>query len=380
MSLSKQPLRPRPLEALRGWLATGTLPCPSSEDEALALARAAGAQGLLGLLDEAWPADAALPAHGAPPSARVALREAHRELLVRGVGQLELAARAQRLLLERGLRALPLKGAAIAETLYDSVAHRPMDDVDLLALDAWDASLEALVDDGLRVCDAADHATVLVDRDTGFRVELHHSLTSCPGFFPVDRDGLWARSRPGRGQVPRLPAAEDLLAHLALHAAFQHGLVLSLVQFLDFRRLLERAAVPVAAAIEAAAAARAEAAVAAALEAAAIVVGARVPRALSAALGSRMPAGLRGALDRARLEPLLLVTPSEPGLARVRWALAKGRRAELVRGTLAPRGASGTPGGAGVWTATGRLVGLARRWLWPLAPARVGRRRLRPES
>ena len=40
--------------------------------------------------------------------------------------------------------------------------------------------------------------------------------------------------------MPELPSAEDLLVQLAAHAAFQHGLWLHLVQYLDFSRLLSR--------------------------------------------------------------------------------------------------------------------------------------------
>src|SRR4029450_5847578 len=90
---------------------------------------------------------------------------------------------------------------------------------------------------GFSVLARADHAWAFLDPLSGSVLELHHSVTSCPGLFPLDGPGLVARSREGSGQVRRLPAPEDLLVHLAMHASFQHGLVLSLVQWLHFRRL-----------------------------------------------------------------------------------------------------------------------------------------------
>ena len=85
-----------------------------------------------------------------------------------------------------------------------------------------------------------DHAWAFRDPDGHGILELHRSVVSAPGLYPLDREGLWARRREGRGQLRVLPSAEDLLLQLALHAAFQHGLVLSLAQWLDFRLVLER--------------------------------------------------------------------------------------------------------------------------------------------
>src|SRR4029077_6914730 len=127
---------------------------------------------------------------------------------------------------------LPLKGAALAESLYASVAERPMADVDALALDGWAASARALEDARFTGAERADHAWSFVDPVTRGLLELHRGVTSCPEVFPLDADGVWARSQAAPGQVARVPSAEDLLVHLAEHALFQHGGVLSLVQWL----------------------------------------------------------------------------------------------------------------------------------------------------
>lgn len=274
-------------------MASGALPPWESNEAGAALVEAAGLQGLAGLLHGAVAADG----RGWPDEAHDRLRDLHRALLARGVVQLELARRAQEILARAGVRSIPLKGAALAETYYPSVADRPMADVDLLALEGWPAAMGALHREGFRDVEAADHASALRDPVSGGILELHHSVCSSPGFYPLDAEGLWARSRPVGGQVGRVPSEEDLLIHLSLHAVFQHGLVLSLVQHLDFRRLLEQTPPDPDRVMALAIAARAEAPLAVALAAAAAVVAAPVrrdlrgPPAAPRAVGARPVAG-----------------------------------------------------------------------------------------
>jgi len=331
--------------SLRDWLVSGLPPAPPpGPAEARALFEEAGRQGLVGLLA------AASGVLGAMEDAvRAEWRQAARSLLARGVHQLDLAGRILRRLEARGLRALPLKGAAVAEILCDSPADRAMADVDLLVLDDVARAARHLEDDGFRLVERADHALALRDASTGGLVELHRSVTSCPGLYPLDADGLWARREEGRGIVPWRPSSADLLVALSLHAAFQHGFGLSLGQFLDFRRLLERARPEPDRVLEAAASARAEGAVLLALAAARAVLGAEVPLLMEAALAERVPRSLR---ERAQAllvsDPLKLVAPERPSLLRARWDLARGRRLELVRRTLVPTAWPGEPRRRGV--------------------------------
>jgi hypothetical protein len=318
-------------EALRRWLALGELPRPGSDSVAHALVAAAEEQGLAGLLlttvadDPHWPAEA-----------RDRLRSRARWLLARGERQLDLLSRTVALLAGRGLRSLPLKGAALLGSAYASPVDRPMADVDLLVLDDWTGAYRTLRERGYEEAGRADHAAALVDPEGAGVLELHWSVTSCPTLFPLP-PGLWERSRSASGV--RRPCVEDLLVQLALHASFQHGLVLSLVQWLDFRRVLEAAPAPAERLLwEIAKGARAERALDMALEAAALVVGApHVARAPG--LPSTMP--------------LSFVTPSVPRLAWRRWQAATGRRARLVRETLLPR-VPGAP--SGPWAAAGQGV------------------------
>jgi hypothetical protein len=291
----------------------------------------------------------------------MALRRAEQEDFAFGVRQLDTASRVQDLLGARGVRCLPLKGAALAERLYDSVAHRPMADVDLLVLDEWPLAVALLEKAGFAEQGQADHARAFLDPASGTVVELHRGVTSCARLFPLGIDAAWRRSRAGAGLVNRVPSSEDLLVHLSLHAAFQHGLALRLVQYLDFRRLLEREPPDPALLAQVAVGASAQGAVALALEAAHAVVGVPLGQKLQELTTDWLPSGLcRYVSSKLRVDPSAFFAPAEPALAWVRWQLAAGRRLALVRETLSPSLSSlSSPAGLGV---ARRALGLARRW------------------
>jgi hypothetical protein len=345
---------------LRRFLLGGGAPLPADEDEGAACVTAAIEQGLAALLHEAvlrqglpWPA-----------RALAALRDAHRAALARGVRQLEAARRVLALLAGQGLRGLPLKGVAVAETLYDGVADRPMADVDILALDDFPAALRVLEAAGFRRGEAADHACGLVDPETDVVVELHRSVTSCGSVFPLDAERLWSRSRPAAGRVPRLPAPEDLLVQLALHAAFQHGLALRLVQYLDFRRVFERTPPSHAALLEAARASRAESSLALALAAATALVGAPVPPALTEELARFLPARRAAWFGRRAADASTLVAPARSDLLRLRWWLAGDRRWALLAAALGTNDAAPAP----LWRRLGRTATRAASLAWRWSP------------
>ncbi len=295
-------------------------------------------------------------------SLRETLAADRRRMLARSLAQCELGARAAAILAERGLRALPLKGAVIAETVCDVESDRPMSDTDLLVLDRWVDAVAALRAAGFGELARADHAWAFRDPASTLVLELHRSVTSAPGLFPLDREGLWARRRLGRRQQPCLPSAEDLLLQLALHASFQHGLLLSLVQWLDFRRLLLRETIDVAKLEELAAAARAAVPLQAALLVARAVVGVEPPPALTVT-ADRLPRALRAWLAPRLAAPLGFLAPGPSPLGRLRWWLLAGRRVELLRRTLLlPETTDGdTRLSARLALALRRAVRLARR-------------------
>ena len=342
------------------WLVTGELPPAPDETLARPLAEAARQQGIAGLLNSA------IVERGArwPDAARMVLRLAEQEDFALGVRQLDTASRVQELLGAGGVRCLPLKGAALAERLYDSVAHRPMADVDLLVLDEWPRAVTLLEEAGFAEQGQADHARTFLDLALGTVVELHRGVTSCARLFPLDLDAVWTRCRTGAGLVKRVPSSEDLLVHLSLHAAFQHGLVLRMVQYLDFSRLLEREPPDPVLLAQAATIAQAQGAVALALETAHAVVGAPLGPAIQELVTEWLPSNLRRYVaSKLCADPSAFFAPAEPALGWIRWQLAAGRRISLVRETLSPSLASfSRPAGLG---AMGRAIGLARRWGLP---------------
>jgi hypothetical protein len=301
-------------------------------DATEALAEEAIRQGLAALVLDACPWT---------PVARSRLDGARLAALARNVRLLDLARRLAAALAAAGVRALPMKGTALlamgcgVPAPYDSEADRPMADLDLLVLDDWGAAMAAADAEGLTPLAASDHAQPFLDPSTGEMLELHVAPTSCPDLFPQDADALWSRARTGASLLPRVPSPEDLLVQLALHAAFQHGLVLRLGQWLDFRRLLERTLLDRDRLLAIAMSARAVPALWAALDTARRVVAAPVPPDLERELDRQSPTRLRRWL--ASREPFDFVAPAPPALVRLRLELARGQRARLVALTLTAR-------------------------------------------
>jgi Uncharacterised nucleotidyltransferase len=346
------------LRSLIDWVKSGRSPHPESDRVAQGLIEEATRQRVAPLLYAAVTRDP----DGWPAAAIEGLRERYHSAFSRGGRQLDLAARLMRAFERAGLRVLPMKGVALAESAYDSVAERPMGDIDLLALDDWHGSVRLLEEAGLVEGARADHAWSFRDPH-GQVVELHHSVTSCPGLYPVDTEGLWRRreQRPAAAVAWR-PAAEDLLVQLALHAAFQHALTLTVIQYLDFRRVSERASISGPRLRDAVETAMAGPAVAASFVVADSVAG--LP--LAAGDGwprSELPARLERWLKQGLSEPgAFLLQP--PSIIRVRWELSRGRRWALLKGTCAPPMPQQE---LNHWRQARRVLartsGLLRRWL-----------------
>ena len=183
------------LQALVAGGSLPSLPPDLTVDEVASTARAQGVAGLLLRAAEAEPTSWAGPL-------AASLAEGRRGTLVRTLGQVALAARTVALLSERGIRALPLKGASLAETVYDVESDRPMSDVDILALERWPEAVGALEAAGFVEFARGDHAWAFTDPTSAGLVELHRSVSSCPGLFPLDADGVWRRSRGSRMPGP----------------------------------------------------------------------------------------------------------------------------------------------------------------------------------
>jgi hypothetical protein len=154
-----------------------------------------------------------------------------------------------RALADAGLRALLVKGAALALTVYPDPAARPMRDLDLLVRPEDEArAVAALVARGGRAHAPGGraHSAALLGETQimlplgalQVLVEVHATLDKIAP-RPIDLDAIFSRAAPAPG-LPALlvPAPEDHALLLALHAAvsgFAHP-----IAFLDLELLLRR--------------------------------------------------------------------------------------------------------------------------------------------
>jgi Uncharacterised nucleotidyltransferase len=139
-----------------------------------------------------------------------------------------------RALAEQGIDAIVLKGAFLADTVYEDRALRSMGDADLLvrrvALPRVDQTLRSLgwdqpvADDATAPRQARGHQLQTFVRDSA-RIEVHWSIEDDDSPFAIDVDGLWQRAHPVQvaGVSALALAPEDLLLHLCLHASYNHG-------------------------------------------------------------------------------------------------------------------------------------------------------------
>src|SRR5206468_3425578 len=193
-------------------------------------------------------------ASAAPDDVREALREAAAGVAARALAlETELAA-ILRALAAAGIACAPLRGAALAERLYDHASARPAGDIDLLVrktdLDAVEATLAAL---GFSAIDrrpgfAREFSyTLELARDAhgGVVVEPHWTLAYPPFADALDMERVWARCRRGRvvGEPALLLAPEATLLNLCLHLVHKAPDV-PLLWRLDFHRLVRLFALP----------------------------------------------------------------------------------------------------------------------------------------
>lgn len=138
---------------------------------------------------------------------------------------------------ERGIDVLPLKGPALALTLYGNAAVRTCKDLDLLVrCDDYPRAEGLLLDRGF-AAGAVNESERRFCRD-GILVELHFDITS-PLIFPFDLDGIWSRSRRDdfRGRPMHIMSDDDLVLFLCSHG-LSHGFS-RLIWILDVAKALD---------------------------------------------------------------------------------------------------------------------------------------------
>jgi len=189
----------------------------------------------------------------APEAIRAAWRGEHRLSAMRAMVQQAELRECCAQLEAQGFAPLALKGAWLAWHAYPEAAQRPLRDLDLLlppdrvvaAYDvlvasghALDDELEFTIDEMVRM---EKHLPALA-APRGTRIELHHRMWEPDGRLDhssPDADEDAVRARAVRIGSIGYPAADDMLAHLIIHAAYSHRLDCGPLVLTDIHFLLQ---------------------------------------------------------------------------------------------------------------------------------------------
>jgi hypothetical protein len=130
---------------------------------------------------------------------------------------------------QAGVAALPVKGLVLAETLYGSLALRPLGDLDILVRQAdlpraratlSELSFAQADEPGYENAYHPYHDPPYYRRAIGGSIclELHWGLWASH-FFKLEPDALWQRAVPAQlhGATLSILSPEDTLLHLAIH-------------------------------------------------------------------------------------------------------------------------------------------------------------------
>jgi len=172
------------------------------------------------------------PRPGVPAAVRSALE---RSYLANAARNLFIAATSRRVfqaLADADVPAMPLKGAALIETIYPDPGQREMLDLDILvpANQISDATA-ALAELGYRAAPGSGeaqqdsmqlqperhHDLPLVGEQQLVAIELHRHVALVGEGNSFEIDGFWDRARSASDSTRLLPAPEDLLLHVCMH-------------------------------------------------------------------------------------------------------------------------------------------------------------------
>jgi hypothetical protein len=164
-----------------------------------------------------------------PAEVLEALEQKHKKIQARLAYILEEFQKLVRALEEKGISCIALKGIYLSQAVYKSVTQRPFGDIDVLCRprDVKDVMETAYrlgysppppkLQHWLERC----YFEVPVAHHVGrmpFFLDIHWHLAPSHR-YRIDLGGVWQRSVPWQGEALRVLCPEDLLLHLALHAA-----------------------------------------------------------------------------------------------------------------------------------------------------------------
>ncbi len=147
---------------------------------------------------------------------------------------------------------IALKGACLAQEVYDSIGLRSMCDVDILVpkpdLQRAADSLRRIGystpgEFDLEVETARSLHLPQFNKPGAPAVDVHWTIEQPMHPFRIDIDGVWKRARPAAiaGVDILTPSPEDLLLHACLHASYHHRFDASALKaFCDISEILRR--------------------------------------------------------------------------------------------------------------------------------------------
>ena len=148
--------------------------------------------------------------------------------------------------------AIVLKGACLAETVYDDIALRPMHDIDILVREEYlwvvqvvliGAGYGPLMRPPVEEQLLRHHHLIPFTRPGRPSVEVHVTLARPGGPCAMDIDGFWNRARCAAfgGQTALILSPEDLLLHLCLHFSANHRFsILEMKNLCDISEIIRR--------------------------------------------------------------------------------------------------------------------------------------------
>ncbi len=158
------------------------------------------------------------------------LRRAHFASAVRNMSLYGELRKVLQRLRSSGIPVIVLKGAFLAEAVYDDVALRPMVDVDLMVPRAELSRAHAVLVDIGRVRQQSEGIESRLRRSRELRlsagagIDIHWAIVTPASRFRLDLTGFWDRARPATiaGVEVLALSPEDLLLHLCLHTSYGH--------------------------------------------------------------------------------------------------------------------------------------------------------------
>ena len=145
---------------------------------------------------------------------------------------------------------IPLKGIVLANTVYEDVCLREMNDIDILAHpDDLQRISDILTGMEYRPMQAISvnlnlqtehHLPGLIKKGYG-RIEVHGNITLPHKNYSIDPHGLWERAVPVKiaGRNALMFSPEDLLLHLCLHTSYHHPFIFGLRPFCDIAETID---------------------------------------------------------------------------------------------------------------------------------------------